>query len=108
MCVVGKQLEHQLVGSREVGGIAGERYPAEWSFALAEERSNILGDKARNVERVSNTVVESDSANVVSVVESDGSALLHCEHCFHVLDDRGIGTFDILVGVSFAKLRRGL
>src|SRR3954463_2523111 len=103
MRVIGKQLEHQLIGSREVRGIARERYPAKWSFPLAEEWSNILRDKARNVECVSNAVVESDSANVVSVVEGDGSALLHREHGFHMLDDRRVGTPHIFVSVLFAK-----
>jgi hypothetical protein len=50
--VVREEREHQFVGARDVGGIPGERRPAERPLAFAEERADVLGDEARDRERV--------------------------------------------------------
>ena len=50
--VVRKQLERQAVGAVDVLGIAGERHPAERPAAFAEQRADVLGHEAGNVEGV--------------------------------------------------------
>ena len=47
MLVVRKQLEHQVVGARDVLRIAGQRHPAKRSLPLAEERPDVLGNESR-------------------------------------------------------------
>ena len=51
-CVVGEHLERELVGRGDVGRIARERRPAERPLALAEERPDVLGHEAGNLEGV--------------------------------------------------------
>ena len=50
--VLGEQLEHGLVGSADVGRVAGERHPAERALALAEQRPDEGGHETREVEGV--------------------------------------------------------
>src|SRR3954465_2603276 len=50
--VVRKEIEHQLVGPRDVGGIAGESDPAERSLPLTEQRADVLGDETGGLETI--------------------------------------------------------
>src|SRR5947207_1279491 len=67
--VRGKQFLYLAIGLVDVLGIAGERNPAKRSFAFTEQRANVRRNKARKVERVRNTFVACDLANVVAVIE---------------------------------------
>src|SRR6266542_973060 len=80
MSVVGEELDRETIGARDVGRIAGQSHPAEWSLAVAEQRSHVLRDEARDVERIRDTGVVRHGADVVSVVEGDRAAPLHLEH----------------------------
>ena len=106
MLVVRKQLEHQLVGARDVLRIAGERDPAERSLPLAEERPDVLGDESGNVERVAQAGVERDRANVVAVVERHRAALLQLEHRRHVTNRGSRRSPHVLVGIRLSQLQR--
>ena len=50
--VVPEHLERGVVGDADVFGIARERDPAERSLAFAEQRPDVLGHEAGNLERV--------------------------------------------------------
>ncbi len=54
-CVLGKHLERELIGARDVGGIATQRDPTKRSFPFAKERSDIFRNEAGNIECVSRT-----------------------------------------------------
>ena len=50
--VVREHLEREAVGAIDVFGIARQRDPAERPAALAEERADVLGHEAGNIEGV--------------------------------------------------------
>ena len=50
--VVGEGLQDGAIGARDVRAVARERRPAERPLALAEQRPDVLGHEAGNVERV--------------------------------------------------------
>src|ERR1051326_1534284 len=68
--VVRKHFEHEIVGDRDVGGIAGECDPAERPAAFAEQRRNVGGHEARKIVSVLDTALERKGTDVVAVVES--------------------------------------
>ena len=49
---LGVEVEREVVGAAYVFGRAGERHPAERPLALAEERTDVLGHEAGNLERI--------------------------------------------------------
>ena len=67
--IVGDQLLHALVGAVDVLGIARQRDPAERADAAAEQRPDIGGDEAGEVERVGDAHVLGFLADVVAIVE---------------------------------------
>ena len=74
--VVGEHLERGAIGDADVLGIAGQRRPAERSLAFAEERPDVLGHEAGNLERVGDAGFDGLGADVVAVVERDRAAAL--------------------------------
>ena len=58
----------------DVGGVAGERRPAERALALAEERADVRGHEAGDVEGVGHAAPRGEAAQVVAVVEGDRAA----------------------------------
>ena len=58
---------------RDVGGVAGQRHPAERPLALAEERPDVGGDEAGIVEGALVAAVPRLAADVVAVVEDLGA-----------------------------------
>src|SRR5450759_5012212 len=74
MLVIREELEHQIIGAVDILWIAGQRHPTERSLALAEQRSDVLGNKAGDRERVANAGVERHRSNVVPIVECHGAA----------------------------------
>ena len=50
------------VGDGDVGGVAGERSPAERAGAAAEQRANELGDEPRNLEGIDEAAAIRDLA----------------------------------------------
>ena len=67
--VAGEHLERGLRRCRDVLRIARQRRPAERPLAFAEERPNVLGHEARNLERVGDAGAHRLGADVVAVVE---------------------------------------
>jgi hypothetical protein len=67
--VVGEELQQDAVGDRDVLGVARERRPAERPLALAEQRPDVLGHEALEVEGVGQARLERVAAQVVAVVE---------------------------------------
>ncbi len=105
MVVVRKEVQHQLVGARDVGGVAGERHPSERTLPLTEQGTDVLRDEPRDLERVAHARVERHGADVVAVVEGDGAAPLQGEHRAHVPHGgRGAGGD---VGVRIPVAQRG-
>ena len=105
--VVREQLEHEGVRARDVLRIAGERDPPERTFPLAEQRADVLGDEAGNLERVLDAGVERDGAEVVAVVEGDGAPPLEREHGAHVTHRGRRAARHVLIGIALAQ-RRGI
>ena len=50
--VIGEELRERAVGPRDVGRVAGKRRQAERSLALAEQRADVVGHEAGDVEGV--------------------------------------------------------
>src|SRR5687768_14313666 len=46
MCIVREQLQHQLVGAMDVGGVARQCHPSERALPFAEQRADICGHEA--------------------------------------------------------------
>ena len=82
--VLREHLQDEIVGGVNVGGIARERRPAERAAAFAEQRTNVGGHEAREIEGVFHAVLEGEGADVVAVVEGDRAHLLQLEHAFDV------------------------
>ena len=67
--IVGDELLHPDIGAINVLGIARQRDPAERADAATEERPDVGGDKARQIERVLDPGVERLLADVVAIIE---------------------------------------
>ena len=101
----GKSLEDGVVGRGDVGGVAGERGPAERAGALAEERADELGHEAGDLERLRHPAVVGDlPAEVVAVVERDGAGALEREHGLDVALHRV--EHGLVVGLGVARRGR--
>src|ERR1700752_871859 len=67
--IVRKHLECQIVRFANVFRISRKRHPSKRSFAFAEKRSNVFGNKARYLERIGASRIKRLLANVVAVVK---------------------------------------
>ena len=73
-----------MVGLIDIFRVAGERCPAKWPNALAEQRANISRDKAREVKSVFYTDLFGHLADIVAVIHCGRTALLQCQHGAHL------------------------
>src|SRR5438093_7868448 len=71
--VLRKKLEDEPVGAPDVRGIAGESDPAERAASFREERTDISGHEPRVAERIRVPRRQRLAAQVVPVVEGDGT-----------------------------------
>ena len=101
--VVRKHLEDRAVGGGDVLWIAGERRPAEGPLAFAEERSNVLGHEARDVERIRDARLHGLAPDVVAVIEDDAAAALQRQHGLDVPSHRGNASRDVALGITGAE-----
>jgi hypothetical protein len=62
------------IGGVDILRVAGKRHPAEGSLALAEQRADIGGDKAREVEGVFHAVIKGPLAQVIAVSNTSAPA----------------------------------
>src|SRR5208282_5549866 len=104
MGVAGHQLLDLRVGPEDVVRIARQRRPAEWTDAAAEERANVGGHEAREVERVLDALLERHLANVVAVVDGWCARSVKCEHRPHMFGHRRFGRALDALGVALAAL----
>src|SRR5438132_1409201 len=80
--VVWKQLQHQVVGYRDIGRIARQRDPAEGASSFAKEWSDIRRHKSGKIVSVLHSALESKCADVISVVKSYRAHFLQAQHAF--------------------------
>ena len=104
--VLRKRIEQRIVQGCDVGGLAGERGPTERSLALTEERTNERRRKAWKGERVFQPGALGLVADVVAVVEDDGTAFLKIDHGADVLRDRLERPMLVLRRILLAQLVR--
>ncbi len=106
--VLREHLEHEIVGGVNVGRIAGERRPAEGAAAFAEERTDVGGHEAGEIECVFHAVIEGELADVVAVIEGDGAHLLELEHAFDVAGHGVERLLEVGLRVGLAQRRSRL
>ena len=87
----GEQLEDRLVGRGDVGGVAGERRPAERALALAEQRPDVRRHEARELEGPVVAALARLVADRVAVVEDLGALVLELDHRAHMGGHRLLG-----------------
>ena len=87
--VVGEQLQDRLIRHADILRVAAEGHPAERPLALAEQRPDVGGHEAGVAEGVAHAGVERPLAQVVAVVEDDGTAPLELDHRRALAGHRG-------------------
>src|SRR5215471_13630219 len=86
--ILWKELQNQVVGRGDIGGIAGERHPAKRPSAFAKQRPNVSGNKTGKVVGIFDAALKGEGANIVAIVEGYAAHLLQTQHAFHVAGDR--------------------
>ena len=108
--VVGEELEHGPVGRGDVGGVAGERDPAERALALAEERADVGGHEAGELPRPRVAAELGLGADRVAVVEDLGARVHEAHHRLDVARHRLAGAVGealrVALGVGVPLLER--
>ena len=105
--VVGEQLLQPCVDRRDVLFGPGERDPAEWPDAAAEERPDIGRDEARVCERVRYPGLIGLPSKVVAIIENIAAGSDELEQALDVPGDRLAGTAEVRVGIARAELGGG-
>lgn len=82
--VLGEEVEDGLVGLGDVLRVAGERRPAEWALALAEQRPDVRGDEPGEGEGPVVARQPGLAADRVAVVEDLGAGVHEADHCLDV------------------------
>src|SRR6185437_14821582 len=101
--VVRKHFKNELVSAMNVRRLAGKRGPAKRTAAFAKQRANVSGNEPRKVVSICQTLLESECADVVAIVESDRAHFLQGEHAFHVSGDGLHGPLAIGLGIALAQ-----
>ncbi len=100
--VIRQQLLHLGIGAIDVFGIAGQRGPAERADAAAEQRTDVGGHEAREVERILDAFFQRHLADVVAVVDHGNAHAMEVEHGADVLGHRGARSGGDALGVGLA------
>jgi len=82
--IIRKKRFHFCVGLANIIRVARQRDPAEWAFTSTEQGSNIRRDKARHIKRIFHTLIKSDLANVVAVINRGHAHRLKIEQRLHM------------------------
>src|SRR5439155_5002837 len=101
--VLREKLEDQLVGAVDVGGIPGQRHPSERTPPLGEERTDVRRNESRIAERLGESSGLRFAAQVVAVVERDGTAGRERDYRFAVARDRCARPADMIVRIVAAE-----
>ena len=104
--VVGEELGEGRVDACDVRWVARQRRHPERPAALAEERADERGDEAGDLERVLDAGIPGVGADVVAVVEGDGTRTLEGEHGADVIGHGCCRSADVLVGVRCSQRPR--
>src|SRR5207245_10009279 len=75
-----KKFERELIGARDIFGVAAQCDPAKWPAPFAKKRTNIFGNKPGYMERILYAGLFRLRADIVPVIESDRAFLLQSEH----------------------------
>jgi len=103
-CVVcWKTLEEGFVSPADIRGIAREREPAKRPHPLAEQRADVLGHEAWNVDGVDICLFFDLSTEIVAVLERECALVLEGEHGIDVARHRVVALREILLWVAFAE-----
>ena len=86
--IVGNKLLDLGVGGKNILRVARQGRPAERADAAAEQRTDIGGHEAGEIERVAHPLFERHLADVVAVVDGGDAGMAISEHRAHVLRHR--------------------
>jgi hypothetical protein len=101
--VLRELLEDGLVGRGDVLRVAGQRGPAERALALAEQRADVGGDEAGEVEGPFVAGQQGLAADRVAVVEDLGAGVHEADHGGDVRGHRLAGSSREALGVLGAQ-----
>src|SRR5262245_8814180 len=101
-----KKFQNEIVSQRDIARLSRKCYPTERSAAFGEHRANVCRYETRKVVSVLHTAFVSHGANVVSVVECNGSALLHFEHRLHMDRDGFYRLTNVTLSIRGAEFCR--
>src|SRR6266516_6148939 len=104
MLIVRQRIHDGAVGAVDILGLAAQRDPAEWALPLGEERPDVGGHEARNVEGIADTRLERETAQVVAVIEGLGAQALETEHGRDVLADRVLDHLEVFLRIAVAQV----
>ena len=104
MPVVRHQLLDLGVGPENVLGIARQRGPAERADPATEQRADIGGHEAGEVERVGDAFLLRHLADVVAIVHGGNAGAMEIEHRAHMHRHRGARRLVDRLGVALAPL----
>src|SRR5439155_2997131 len=90
--------ERELIGARDIFGVAAQCDPAKWPAPFAKKRTNIFGNKPGYMERILYAGLFRLRADIVPVIESDRAFLLQSEHGIDVNGHRVHRPIDVLLG----------
>ena len=99
--IVGNQFFHFGIGFVDVFGVARQSHPAERADAAAEQRADVGGHEAGEIESVGHAFFFRHLADVVAVIEGGHAHFLEIEHGLHVYGHRFFGGFHRAFGVGF-------
>ena len=104
MRVVGQQFLHLGIGLVDVLGIARQRRPAERTDAAAEERADVSGNEAGEIESIIDALVLRDLADIIAIIGRRHARGLKIEHRADVHSHRRLGRLCDRLRVAFALL----
>src|SRR5271166_1700994 len=100
--VLREHFQHKPVSSRDVGCLSGKGRPAEWPFALAEERPNVGRHKSWEIISVLYACLERERPNIVAIIKCHRAELLQVQHRLHVLTDGSNRPLPVLLRILLA------
>ena len=104
--VIREQLFDFSIGFVNVFWIARQRRPTEWPFAITEQWADVCRDKTREIEGIVHTVVKSDLANVIAVIDRWNAHGMKIQHGLNMLCTRQGGVCGQFRMLFWIMLRR--
>ena len=104
MGVVGQQFLHLGVGLVDILRIARQRRPAERADTPTEERADVGGDEAGEVEGIVDALVLRHLADIIAIVGRGHARRLEIQHGADMDGHAGLGSLGHRFGFAFAPL----